>query len=56
MHFMPTRAKLEKPWTVGLQLMLLYGAFPNMLAGVEIIQNYFFVWVFAPGHEFTGKE
>ena len=35
----PMRAKVGKPWTVGMRLMLPYFSCPNMLAGVEGIKN-----------------
>ena len=54
MHFMPMRAKLGKPWMVGLRLALPYGPFPNTLAGVDRIKNRLAMWVFAPRNEFTG--
>ena len=39
MHFMPMRAKLGKPWMVGLRLELPYFPFPKTLARVDYIQN-----------------
>ena len=39
MHFMPMRAKIGKPCTVGMRLEFPYFPCPNMLAGVDKIQN-----------------
>ena len=47
MHFMPMRAKIGKTWMVGMWFALPYFPFPNMLTGVDGIQNCSFVTFFA---------
>ena len=43
----PMRDKLGNPWMVGMQLELSYFPFPNIVRGVDGIQNCGFVRLFA---------